>query len=110
MAGITTLTPVDDTHTELNHTTYWTWAPPLTQMFSPIVDYFVTTFLMQDQTLALMQEQIINKYNPRLIMTIKDAGTPGHWYFMLKKEWNDAYEQGRAFVNPIKEKVLRWRT
>ncbi|MDQ5937386.1 MAG: hypothetical protein QG574_4745, partial [Cyanobacteriota bacterium erpe_2018_sw_21hr_WHONDRS-SW48-000092_B_bin.40] len=26
------------------------------------------------------------------------------------KEWNDAYEQGRAFVNPIKEKVLRWRT
>jgi hypothetical protein len=43
-------------------------------------------------------------------MTIKDAGTPGHWYFMLKKEWNDAYEQGRAFVNPIKEKVLRWRT
>ncbi len=109
ISGITTLTPIDDKHTELNHTTYWT-VPGITWLVAPIVGYFVKTFLMQDQTLALLQEQVINKYNPRLIMTIKDAGTPGHWYFMCKKEWNDAYVQGRQFVNPIKEKILRWRT
>lgn len=109
LAGITTLTPVDDTHTELNHTTYWTL--PLPGLLArPIIDYFVTTFLKQDQTLALMQEKIINKYKPKLIMTIKDAGTPGHWYFLLKKEWNDAYENRRAFINPIKETILRWTT
>jgi phenylpropionate dioxygenase-like ring-hydroxylating dioxygenase large terminal subunit len=108
LAGITTLTPIDDTHTELNHTTYWT-VPGLT-WFTPVIDYFVTTFLMQDATLARMQEVILNKYKPKLIMTIKDAGTPGHWYFLLKKEWNEATEQGRAFINPIKESILRWRT
>ncbi len=109
LAGITTLTPVDDTHTELNHTTYWT-VPVPAFLANPIVKYFVTVFLMQDQTLALMQEKIINTYKPRLIMTIKDAGTPGHWYFLLKKEWNDAADAGRAFINPIKETILRWKT
>ncbi|MBU6450915.1 MAG: Rieske 2Fe-2S domain-containing protein [Cyanobacteria bacterium REEB67] len=112
LAGITTLTPIDDTHTELNHTTYWTPAllRPFRPVVKPIVDYFVTTFLTQDQDLAVMQSEILGKYKPRLIMTIKDAGTPGHWYFLLKKEWNDATEKGRAFKNPIKETILRWRT
>ncbi|MBL8081776.1 MAG: aromatic ring-hydroxylating dioxygenase subunit alpha [Candidatus Obscuribacter sp.] len=109
LAGITTLTPVDETHTELNHTTYWTLPIPKI-VANPVLDYFVTTFLKQDQTLALMQENIINKYKPRLIMTIKDAGTPGHWYFLLKKEWNAATSEKRPFVNPIKETKLRWKT
>ncbi|MBS1992864.1 MAG: aromatic ring-hydroxylating dioxygenase subunit alpha [Cyanobacteria bacterium SZAS LIN-2] len=112
ISGITTLTPIDDTHTELNHTTYWTPAviKPFRPLVTPIVDYFVTTFLKQDQTLAIMQSEILGKYNPRLIMTIKDAGTPGHWYFLLKKEWNEATAKGRPFVNPIRESILRWRT
>jgi phenylpropionate dioxygenase-like ring-hydroxylating dioxygenase large terminal subunit len=112
LSGITTLTPIDDTHTELNHTTYWTpaFVRPFKPLATPIVDYFVTTFLTQDQDLAVMQSEILGKHNPRLIMTIKDAGTPGHWYFLLKKEWNDSSEKGRAFKNPIKETILRWRT
>ncbi|OPZ90122.1 MAG: hypothetical protein BWY75_00872 [bacterium ADurb.Bin425] len=76
----------------------------------PVLNYFVTTFLKQDQSLALMQENIINKYKPRLIMTIKDAGTPGHWYFLLKREWNSSQAEKRPFKNPIKESILRWRT
>lgn len=108
IAGITTLTPIDETHTELNHTTYWTI--PGTAWLKPIIDYFVTTFLTQDKDMAVMQHQILSKHSPRIIMTVKDAGTPGHWYFLCKKEWNEAYEQGRAFINPIKEKILRWRT
>lgn len=109
LAGITALTPIDDTHTELNHTTYIT-TPWLGFLGKPIVDYFVTTFLKQDQAFAIMQEEILSKHNPRLIMTIKDAGTPGHWYFLLKKEWNEATEKGRAFINPIKKSILRWKT
>lgn len=109
LAGITTLTPIDETHTELNHTTYWT-APFIGPFIKPIVNYFVKTFLTQDAAMAIMQEEILSKNSPRLIMTIKDAGTPGHWYFLLKKEWNEAYDQGRAFINPIKESILRWKT
>lgn len=108
IAGISCLTPVDNTHTELNHTTYWT-VPWITPFVTPFVDYFVSVFLGQDQSIALMQEQCL-KHSPELIMTIKDAGTPGNWYFQLKREWNESTAQGRPFKNPIKEKVLRWRT
>jgi len=112
LAGITTLTPIDDTHTELNHTTYWTpgLLKPFRPIVTPIVDYFVSTFLKQDQALAIMQSEILGMCTPKLIMTIKDAGTPGHWYFLLKKEWNDSSEKGRDFKNPVKESILRWRT
>jgi phenylpropionate dioxygenase-like ring-hydroxylating dioxygenase large terminal subunit len=108
ISGISCLTPIDDTHTELNHTTYWTipWVSPIVR---PFVNYFVAEFLGQDRSMALMQEQSL-KHKPDLIMTIKDAGTPGNWYFQCKREWNDAYAENRPFRNPIKEKVLRWKT
>jgi phenylpropionate dioxygenase-like ring-hydroxylating dioxygenase large terminal subunit len=108
LAGITALTPIDETHTELNHTTYWTitgFAPLVT----PFIQYFVSTFLGQDRDIAKKQEVIL-KNNPSLIVTIKDAGTPGRWYFDLKREWTQAAEENRPFVNPIKESILRWRT
>ncbi|HEY9785386.1 MAG TPA: aromatic ring-hydroxylating dioxygenase subunit alpha [Candidatus Obscuribacterales bacterium] len=108
LAGISTCTPIDEHTTELNHTTYWT-IPFIKPFIKPFVDYFVREFLGQDQKIARRQKVGL-KYNPRLTMTIKDAGTPGSWYFQLKREWNAATEEGRAFVNPIKEKILRWRT
>jgi phenylpropionate dioxygenase-like ring-hydroxylating dioxygenase large terminal subunit len=108
ISGITTLTPIDDTHTELNHTTYWT-VPWVTPFITPIVNYFVGEFLGQDRSMALLQEQNL-KLKTDLIMTVKDAGTPGNWYFQAKREWNDAAAQNRPFRNPIKEKVLRWKT
>lgn len=108
LAGFSCLTPIDENTTELNHTTFWT-VPWVTPFITPFVNYFVKVFLSQDQSMALMQQECL-KHNPDLIMTIKDAGTPGNWYFQCKKEWNEAYEQGREFRNPIKEKILRWRT
>lgn len=107
LAGISTLTPIDETHTELNHTTYWTF--PGTGFISPIVRYFVTEFLGQDQSVARMQEGNL-KLRPRLIPTIKDAGTPGAWYLLCKKEWADAHREGRDFGNPIPDSILRWRS
>jgi phenylpropionate dioxygenase-like ring-hydroxylating dioxygenase large terminal subunit len=108
ISGISCLTPIDETNTEMNHTTYWTvpWATPIV---TPFVNYFVAEFLGQDRSMALLQQEAL-KHKPELIMTIKDAGTPGNWYFQCKREWNDAYAQNREFKNPIKEKVLRWKT
>lgn len=108
VAGMTTCTPVDATHTELNHTSYW-MIPYLKPILGPIVDRVAGAFLGQDQAIANKQAVGL-KFKPRLTMTIKDVGTPSSWYFQLKREWNTATEEGRAFINPIKEKVLRWKT
>lgn len=109
LAGISCLTPIDENNTELNHTTFWT-VPIARPLVVPIIQYFVRTFLGQDQTIATMQKVGLEHNPGNLIMTIKDSGTPGRWYFLLKKEWNEASEQGREFINPIKETILRWRT
>lgn len=107
LAGISCLTPIDETHTELNHTTYWTL--PGTKFFEPIVQYFVNEFLGQDATIAKSQEtRLVHK--PKLIPTIKDAGTPGAWYLQLKKEWAEAMKQKRPFKNPVPDSILRWRS
>lgn len=108
ISGITALTPIDEKTTELNHTTYWT-IPHIAPIVTPFVRYFVYTFLNQDREMAILQEKCL-KQNPKLIMTIKDAGTPGRWYFDLKKAWNKAAATGQPFVNPVKETVLRWRS
>ncbi|MBX9567663.1 MAG: aromatic ring-hydroxylating dioxygenase subunit alpha [Candidatus Obscuribacterales bacterium] len=106
LSGISTLTPVDETHTELNHTTYWMF--PGTKFFmDPIIQYFVNEFLGQDQTIAKLQEGNL-KLKPKLIPTIKDAGTPGAWYLRLKKEWAESRREGRPFNNPVPDSILHW--
>jgi hypothetical protein len=75
----------------------------------PIVQYFVTEFLGQDKTIA--ERQAIGlKHKPKLIPTIKDAGTPGAWYLQLKKEWAESRNEKRAFKNPVPDSFLRWRS
>ncbi len=108
LSGISCLTPIDDTHTELTHTTYWT-IPGFAALLTPIVNYFVHEFLGQDRDIAQMQEVGL-KYKTPMVMTIPDAGTPGKWYFQLKKEWAEAHIAGRAFKNPVVESILRWKT
>ena len=108
LAGISTLTPIDENTTELNHTTYWT-VRGFKLIVEPIVQYFVTTFLSQDKVVAEKQQPAL-KMKPQLIYTIKDSGTPGRWYLDCKREWNNAAESGQPFNNPIKATILRWRT
>jgi phenylpropionate dioxygenase-like ring-hydroxylating dioxygenase large terminal subunit len=108
LSGLTCLTPIDDTHTELTHTTYWT-VPGLSIILRPIINYFVHEFLGQDRDIAKRQEKVL-KYKTPMIMTIPDAGTPGRWYFQLKKEWAEAHSTGRPFRNPVIQSVLRWKT
>jgi phenylpropionate dioxygenase-like ring-hydroxylating dioxygenase large terminal subunit len=109
ISGISCLTPIDDTHTELTHTTYWTILPGFSAIVKPIVNYFVHEFLGQDRDIAKMQEVGL-KYKTPMVMTIPDAGTPGKWYFQLKKEWAEAHIAGRPFKNPVVESLLRWKT
>jgi hypothetical protein len=35
---------------------------------------------------------------------------PAKWYYRLRKEWQAARTEQRAFVNPVPETTLRWRS
>ena len=49
------------------------------------------------------------RYAPPLTL-IDDADTQAKWYYRLKQEYLRARVEGRDFVNPVKPRVLRWRS
>lgn len=108
VASMTTVTPIDENNCELNHTSYWTFTG-WKWLLKPIVNAMADEFLGQDLQIA-QRQQIGLKFKPKLTMIVKDSGLPGSWYFQGKREWNNATEEGRKFINPVREKVLRWMT
>ena len=104
--GLTAVTPIDETETEVNHVIYWTM-PWLTAL-KPIVWHFAGAFLNQDRAMVAKQQQGL-RYDPTLSL-IDDADTQAKWYYRLKREWQASGEEGRAFKNPVHETVLHWRS
>jgi phenylpropionate dioxygenase-like ring-hydroxylating dioxygenase large terminal subunit len=106
MCHMTTLTPVSATETEINHSIFWTmpWLTPFKPLFWP----FVEAFLKQDRD-VIAQQQLGLKYNPQLLL-LGDPDVQARWYLRLKNEFVRAKEEGRAFVNPIKNRTLEWRS
>jgi len=43
-------------------------------------------------------------------MLIQDSDQPAIWYHRVKKAWAESTEKGTPFVNPVQERVLRWRS
>jgi phenylpropionate dioxygenase-like ring-hydroxylating dioxygenase large terminal subunit len=106
IVGLTTCTPLTETETEVTQTFFWNigWIAP----FKPIAQHVARTFLGQDRNMVTLQQEGL-KFNPRL-MLIQDADVPAMWYHRLKKEWAEALADKRAFVNPVTETTLRWRS
>jgi hypothetical protein len=80
------------------------WFPIL----QPLLLWFTRSFLNQDREI-LVKQQIGLKHNPSLTL-VGDADAQARWYYRLKAEFARSQMQGRSFVNPIKEKTLRWRS
>jgi len=106
LVGLTATTPVTATETEVNHLVYWTmpWLTPLAPLLRP----FARAFLRQDRDVVVMQQEGL-KYQPSL-MLIDDADRPAKWYFRLKRAFALARADGAPFENPVRERVLRWRS
>jgi hypothetical protein len=75
---------------------------------APLLKPFMHTFLDQDRQVVVKQREGL-VHNPRL-MLINDADTQARWWMRVKDEWIAAQEEGRAFVNPLEPKTLRWRS
>jgi phenylpropionate dioxygenase-like ring-hydroxylating dioxygenase large terminal subunit len=106
MCHMTTLTPVGDLLTEINHSIYWTmpWLTPFRPLFRPFVD----NFLDQDRE-VIARQQLGLQHKPPL-MLLGDPDVPARWYLRLKNEFVKAKTEGRAFDNPIKSRTLTWRS
>ena len=106
LCGLTAVTPIDESRSEVNHMIYWTvpWLTP----FKPIVRYFAGAFLDQDRRIMIKQQQGL-KYEPTLSL-IDEADTQAKWYYRLKREWLTAEDEGRPFENLVQKTVLRWRS
>jgi phenylpropionate dioxygenase-like ring-hydroxylating dioxygenase large terminal subunit len=106
VAILTALTPIDDRATEITTALYWT--APWLSLLKPLLRPFVRKFLGQDRDVMTMQQAGL-AHQPSL-MLIDDADTQAKWYHRLKNEYARARAEHRPFVNPVKARVLRWRS
>ncbi len=106
LLSFTAVTPIDEKHTQIRQiffTDIWVF-----KLLSPLLGHFARRFLRQDGDMVDLQQKGL-KYGPKL-MLIEDADTQAKWYFSLKKEWAASRSDKRAFKNPVKARVLRWRS
>jgi phenylpropionate dioxygenase-like ring-hydroxylating dioxygenase large terminal subunit len=106
VANLTAITPINDNEAQVNHAIYWD--VPWLSILKPALRPYVRAFLNQDRQVMVMQAEGL-KHDPSL-MLIDDADTQAKWYYRLKTEYLRARAEKRPFANPVKDRVLRWRS
>ncbi|WP_017931559.1 aromatic ring-hydroxylating oxygenase subunit alpha [Robiginitomaculum antarcticum] len=106
LLSFTAVTPIDESHTQITQVFFTDIG--LIKWLRPVVARFAAAFLRQDANMVDLQQMGL-KHDPRL-MLVDDADTQAKWYHAIKREWAKSREEGRDFVNPVKARVLRWRS
>ncbi len=104
--GLTALTPIDARHTRLRQIFYWD--SPILSLIRPLVPLAAKPFLQQDVEIMRLRRE--NEPFGGKGMLLGDSDRQFIWYMQLKKEWQAAREEHRAFRNSIAPATLRWRT
>ena len=106
LLSFTAVTPIDENHTHIRQIFFTDMT--LIKLLSPFLRGFAKAFLRQDANMVDLQQMGL-KYAPTLLL-IEDSDTQAKWYHAIKREWAKSRVEGRDFVNPVKAKVLRWRS
>ena len=106
LLSFTAVTPIDDTHTQIRQIFFTDMTS--VKLFAPLLRRGAAKFLRPDARMVDLQQMGL-RYDPNL-MLVEDADTQAKWYHAIKKEWAAANKDGRAFVNPVKARTLRWRS
>lgn len=104
---LTALTPLDEKRTQLYQFIYTDI--PLLKLLLPMLKPFGKAFIKQDLDIVIKQQEGLRDGHPTL-MLLGDADQQALWYFKLKKEYLEAQTQNTGFENPLREKLLRWRS
>ncbi len=103
--GLTVCTPRDADNTDVIQVFWW---PGWVNFIYPLFWLLGRTFIADDRKIVELQREGL-KFNPSL-MLIQDADQPAIWYHRVKKAWAESTEKGKEFVNPVQERVLRWKS
>lgn len=106
IVGLTAVTPITDTETQITHVMYWN-IPWLTAL-RPLLKVVARTFINQDRRVIVQQQDGL-RHDPSL-MLINDADIQAKWYYRLKQAWANARAEGTPFENPVPETTLHWRS
>ena len=104
--ALTCLTPTTAAKTRITQilwSDHWAFS-----LLKPVIRMGARRFLHQDGDMVNLQNEGL-RYDPPLLW-IDDADRQAKWYQALKREWAASRAEGRAFVNPVREAVLRWRS
>lgn len=104
IVGLTVCTPRDAERTDVIQVFYW---PRFLFFIRPFFMALGPTFIADDRKIVELQREGL-KFNPNL-MLIQDSDQPAIWYHRVKKAWAESLESGE-FVNPVRERTLRWRS
>ncbi|HEX3756067.1 MAG TPA: aromatic ring-hydroxylating dioxygenase subunit alpha [Rhizomicrobium sp.] len=105
VVGLTLCTPRDGDTTDTIQVFYW---PAWLGFIKPFFWALGRTFIGDDRKIVELQREGL-KFNPSL-MLIQDSDQPAIWYHRVKKAWAESVENGTPFVNPVQERVLRWKS
>jgi phenylpropionate dioxygenase-like ring-hydroxylating dioxygenase large terminal subunit len=105
VVGLTACTPRDEDNTDVIQVFYW---PGWLNFIYPFFWALGRTFIGDDRKIVELQREGL-KFNPNL-MLIQDSDQPAIWYHRIKKAWAESTEKGTEFVNPVQERVLRWKS
>lgn len=105
---LTALTPIDANRTQLHQFIYTSigWLNLLLPLFRP----FGKKFIAQDLRVVQRQQEGLAQPNHPTLLLMGDADQQALWYYRLKKEALSAAQAARPFENPLREKLLRWRS
>jgi len=105
IVGMTVCTPRDGDNTDIIQVFWFPW---WLSFILPLFWLLGPTFIGDDRKIVELQREGL-KFNPNL-MLIQDGDQPAIWYHRIKKAWLESTEKGTQFVNPVRERVLRWRS
>ena len=104
--GLTTVTPVSSSETQIDHLMYWNM--PWLTLFKPVVWLISKYFLNQDRD-ATVKLRAGLPYQERP-MFVREPDAQAKWYFSLKESYLQSVAEQRPFTNPLTEQTLHWKT
>ena len=106
LLSFTAVTPLDENRTQIRQVFFTDFMS--VKLLKPFIASGARKFLRQDADMVDLQQKGL-AYNPKL-MLIEDADAQAKWYYAIKKEWAKSRAENREFMNPMKERVLRYRS